>query len=241
MNTGTYQYDLDNPLVYRNEMGMYKTERQLSFIQRFLGRDSMKILDIGGGGGRLAIPIANLGHRLTVIDISQEALTLLRKRTHNTVEAIHADILSFEYTEPFDVAIAVDTLKYVSSRSLTDTFKTINSFLKINGLLIMADINKNSWRNHLSSLLGRRRHHKYNIESPHGYKDALTTAGFEIVSISGFLWMPFGFNSNSPFVHTFKRVEDALHLGSWIRQSPWLLIAARKANDINSRTRRLED
>ena len=50
MNTVRYQYDLDDPLVYKNEMGRYKTERQLSFIRRFLSRESMALLDIGGGG-----------------------------------------------------------------------------------------------------------------------------------------------------------------------------------------------
>lgn len=98
MNTESYQYDLDNPLVYRNAMGRYKTERQLSFIRSFLGPAGMRILDIGGGGGRLAIPIASLGHKITVIDVSTEALSLLRKRTNNTVEGIHADIMSLNMT-----------------------------------------------------------------------------------------------------------------------------------------------
>ena len=109
-----------------------------------------------------------------------------------------------------------------------DIFRLINPFVKMNGLLIIADINKNSWRNRLSSMLGRRLGHKYNIESPDGYRHALTAAGFEVADITGFLWMPLTFNSNSPLVHAFRVIEDALHLGNWIGQSPWLLVAARK-------------
>ena len=60
MNMTQYPYDMEDPLVYRNKMGRYKTERQLSFIRRFLSREVVRALDIGGGSGRLAIPLAGL-------------------------------------------------------------------------------------------------------------------------------------------------------------------------------------
>jgi len=227
MNTVRYQYDLDDPLVYKNEMGRYKTERQLSFIRRFLSRESMALLDIGGGGGRLAIPLADLGHRITVIDISYEALALLKTRTGDRVEAIQSDVLTFEYPRRFDIAIAIDSLKYISSVPMTDLFAKVNSLLVMGGIFLIAEINKSSWRNHLSQLLGRRRL-RYNITSPEGYGAALRTAGFQVDSMAGFLWMPLAFNSNSPLVRGFGAIEKMFQLGRWVGQSPWLLIAARK-------------
>src|SRR5439155_23297272 len=49
MNTARYRYDVDDPLVYNNAMGRYKTQRQLLFIRRFMSRENMAVLDIGVG------------------------------------------------------------------------------------------------------------------------------------------------------------------------------------------------
>jgi ubiquinone/menaquinone biosynthesis C-methylase UbiE len=239
MTLTSYEYDMDNPLVYKNEMGRYKTERQLSFIRKFLPHQGTAVLDIGGGSGRLALPIAELGHKVTVTDVSREALDLLKTRARNRVIAIHSDILSFEPHEQFEVAMAIDMLKYVSSVSLSTLFAKVNSLLQMRGVLLLAEINKGSWRNHLSELLGRRKRQRYNIESADGYRNALRTAGFEIEAMTGFVWMPLPVSSNSRLVRTFKILEDKLHLASWTQQSPWLLIAARKVNEsraLDSRT-----
>ena len=227
-----YQYNINDPLVYNNEMGRYKTERQLGFIQNLLGVGGLRILDIGGGNGRLSIPLASLGHKVTVIDISKEAIVLLKERSQPNIEGVHSDILSFESMKYFDIALAIDTIKYIKSVSLARLFVKINSLLAQNGLFVLAEINKNSWRNHLSVLLRRRVHHQYNIESADGYRASLESAGFEIEKMAGFLWMPFPVNSDSPFVRVFKEIEDGLHLKAWISQSPWLLIAARKNSEV---------
>ena len=224
-----YEYDIDNPLVYRNEMGRYKTDRQLSFIRRVLA-GKMRILDVGGGGGRLAIPLAQLGHDITVVDISAEALELLRSRTGETVAVACSDLMSFAPSATFDVTLVIDTLKYVSDASVAEAFAKVNSFLAPGGLFVIAEINQGSWRNRLSERLGRRAGLRYNIATADGYRRALVSAGFETVQEQGFLWMPLPFNSDSPLVRWFERVEAALHLGSWVRQSPWLLIAARKVD-----------
>jgi 2-polyprenyl-3-methyl-5-hydroxy-6-metoxy-1,4-benzoquinol methylase len=234
----SYEYDMNSPLVYNNEMGRYKTERQLGFIQNLLRAGGLRILDIGGGNGRLAIPLASLGHKVTVIDISKEAIDLLKERSQLDIEGIHSDILSFESLKYFDVALAIDSIKHIKSVSLARLFGKINSLLAQNGLFMIAEMNKNSWRNHLSVLLRRRVHQQYNIEynigSADEYRTSLEWAGFEIEKMAGFLWMPFTYNSDSPFVRVFKKIEDGLHLKAWISQSPSLLIAARKTRETNS-------
>lgn len=223
-----YEYDIDNPLVYRNEMGRYKTDRQLSFVRAVLARERMRILDVGGGGGRVAIPLAQLGHDVTVIDISAEALDLLRSRTGERVAVACSDFMSFAPAATFEVTVVIDTLKYVSEASVSEVFAKINSFLAPGGVFVIAEINQGSWRNRLSERLGRRGGLRYNIATADGYRRALAGAGFETMQEQGFLWMPLPFNSDSPLVRSFERVETALHLGKWVRQSPWLLIAARK-------------
>jgi S-adenosylmethionine-dependent methyltransferase len=41
---------------------------------------SLRVLDVGGGSGTLAVPLARLGHQVTVVDPSADALATLRRR-----------------------------------------------------------------------------------------------------------------------------------------------------------------
>ncbi|WP_157519552.1 methyltransferase domain-containing protein [Modestobacter sp. Leaf380] len=40
----------------------------------------LQVLDVGGGAGVFAVPLAQLGHRVTVVDTSADALATLRRR-----------------------------------------------------------------------------------------------------------------------------------------------------------------
>src|SRR5260370_6574252 len=79
---GTVYIDKCNPAAYANEMGRYRTERQLGFVLRFLSQGRLRILDIGGGFGRLAVPLANLGHEVTVVDECEQAVKSLVGLNH---------------------------------------------------------------------------------------------------------------------------------------------------------------
>ncbi|RFU83661.1 methyltransferase [Streptomyces triticagri] len=45
-----------------------------------VGRESLDVLDTGGGSGNFAVPVARLGHRVTVVDPSPNALFALERR-----------------------------------------------------------------------------------------------------------------------------------------------------------------
>jgi SAM-dependent methyltransferase len=42
--------------------------------------DGLDVLDLGGGSGVSAVPLAQLGHRVTVLDVSADALATLQRR-----------------------------------------------------------------------------------------------------------------------------------------------------------------
>jgi S-adenosylmethionine-dependent methyltransferase len=44
------------------------------------GGSPMRVLDVGGGSGMFAVPLARLGHDVTVVDPSADALATLRRR-----------------------------------------------------------------------------------------------------------------------------------------------------------------
>jgi len=75
-----YLWDEDNPLGYKNRMGLYKTKMELEFIKSCLPNHKLEILDIGGGSGRFALPLSKLNHDVTTIDISKDAIDLAKHK-----------------------------------------------------------------------------------------------------------------------------------------------------------------
>ena len=51
----------------------------------------LRVLDVGGGSGMFAVPLARLGHDVTVVDPSADALATLRRRaeTAGVGERVH--------------------------------------------------------------------------------------------------------------------------------------------------------
>lgn len=86
------------------------------------GRDSLEILDAGGGSGHFAVPAARLGHRVTVVDPSPNALFALERRaaeedgTAERVRGVQGDAHDLlDVIEPggYDVVLCHGVLEYV--------------------------------------------------------------------------------------------------------------------------------
>jgi SAM-dependent methyltransferase len=58
-------------------------------LQRHAGRE-LTVLDVGGGTGGFAVPLAELGHRVTVVDPSPDALAALERRAGEVGVAVTA-------------------------------------------------------------------------------------------------------------------------------------------------------
>ena len=55
-------------------------ERFVAECSARAGRPVLDVVDVGGGTGGLAVPLAQLGHRITVVDPSPDALAALQRR-----------------------------------------------------------------------------------------------------------------------------------------------------------------
>jgi S-adenosylmethionine-dependent methyltransferase len=114
-----------------------------------------QVLDCGGGSGSLAVPLAAHGARVTVVDVSIDALsTLLRRATEagvaDRVTAVQGEAESLSElvaAGTFDLVLAHDVLEDVSSPQLA--LRQIAAALRPGGVasLVMA--------NSVAAVLGR--------------------------------------------------------------------------------------
>src|ERR671931_68693 len=72
-----------------------------------------RVLDVGGGYGRLGAPLAER-HHVTLVDISEEMLAEARRRCPPEVELVRADARELPFPdESFDVVLALDLLPHL--------------------------------------------------------------------------------------------------------------------------------
>jgi S-adenosylmethionine-dependent methyltransferase len=85
------------------------------------GRPSLDIVDVGGGTGGLAVPFAALGHNVTVVDPSPDALAAAQRRAAEAgarLAAVQGDAASLDGvagTAAADLVICHNVLEYVDS------------------------------------------------------------------------------------------------------------------------------
>ncbi|MGW2294402.1 methyltransferase [Streptomyces violaceorubidus] len=85
------------------------------------GRQTLDVLDTGGGSGNFAVPVAGLGHRVTVVDPSPNALFALERRAAEAsvadrVRGVQGDARGlFEVVERggYDAVLCHGVLEYV--------------------------------------------------------------------------------------------------------------------------------
>jgi S-adenosylmethionine-dependent methyltransferase len=85
------------------------------------GRAALDIVDVGGGTGGLAVPFASLGHNVTVVDPSPDALAAAQRRAAEAgaclaaVQGEAASLDSVAGTAAADLIICHNVLEYVDS------------------------------------------------------------------------------------------------------------------------------
>ena len=98
------------------------------------GRQVLDIVDVGGGTGGLAVPFATMGHNVTVVDPSPDALAAAQRRAAEAgarltaVQGEAASLDSVAGTKAADLVICHNVLEYVDSP--TDAMTAIAGVLR---------------------------------------------------------------------------------------------------------------
>ncbi|MEO5665608.1 MAG: methyltransferase domain-containing protein [Nocardioides sp.] len=158
-----------------------------------------RIVDVGGGTGGFAVPLAQLGHRVEVIDPSPDALAALDRRAR---EADVADRVTGQQGDLADLATLVDTADLVLCHGVLDVvddpaaaLATIASVLRPGGHLSLLVAQRHAAvvaramaghfqaaRDLLDDPSAGGRGHRFTAEE---LAPMLTTAGLETVTIHG--------------------------------------------------------
>jgi 2-polyprenyl-3-methyl-5-hydroxy-6-metoxy-1,4-benzoquinol methylase len=113
------------------------------------GERPLRVLDVGGGSGVFAVPLARLGHEVTVVDPSADALATLQRRAttegvgrqvrgvqgdgDRLAEVLHGD-------EPYDLALCHSVLEVVDDPAAT--LAQIAQALRPEGTVSVATVNR---------------------------------------------------------------------------------------------------
>jgi ubiquinone/menaquinone biosynthesis C-methylase UbiE len=127
------------------------TARDLEIIREYLPKNKdIKILDAGGGIGRISIPLSKMGYKVILLDISRTALNFARKKAEeeevfDKIEFVEGDVCDLKFdSNYFDFVIALrDVINY--SPNPKKAAKELIRVLKPEGYLIVSVSNKVFW------------------------------------------------------------------------------------------------
>lgn len=221
LRDGQYMWDLNNPYGYGNRMGRYRTQVECDFMRGHLGVAPQRILDVGGGSGRLGQFFKDLGHRVTVVDRNPLAIEMAAAK--GLEGAVVCDVLAYDGRD-FDVTVCMEVIEYFPQ--CAPVIAKCAEFTKPGGIFLFCIINAQSWRFQLQRL--KNNEHKANAFSLAEVEAATSAAGFEIIERRGFQWCLAPTGSDSRMVTVSVAFERWFGLQRWHSQSPWLLYACRK-------------
>ncbi len=133
-----------------NEIGSFEALHsfnpvRIKFILNSVGKSikSLKILDIGCGGGILCEPLARLGAEVTGIDENDKAILVAKKHAQEMNLKINyklGNITDINFKTKFDVITCMEVLEHVKSVDLL--IKKSRESLKSGGFFVGSTINQ---------------------------------------------------------------------------------------------------
>ncbi len=150
MKTVEEFYDQD-PQYEWERINRHRTEFGVTFraLAEYLPKSPAKILDIGGGPGRYALELAQVGHDVTLLDLSQKNLDFARQKANekgvHLADFVHASATQLPQLphEQYDAVLMFGPLYHLTA--VSDRNKAIQEatrVLKPNGLLFAAFITR---------------------------------------------------------------------------------------------------
>ena len=219
-------------------LGQYLDNVERQFILSTLTRDPSvhKLVDLSGGSGRIAVPLAQLGYDVTVTDVSIIPLRRLRQKNHS----IRAELV--DATTPVlpladasvDAALCIQVPFYVED-GRNWFFREVHRIVRPGGWLIVTSTNRLSykgWLRRFLLVLGRmepQSWHRFEyVSTPVDMETRLSQAGFSVERHLGYNWAPTLRFSDTALVPVYTTIERLVGLDRIPALSPWVITSARR-------------
>lgn len=161
----------------------------LRYINEHLGRNAISILDIGCGSGSISLYLANKGHSVTGLDISENAIQACKKGADKlnlkNVKFIRENFSKTNLPKnAYDMVIFTEVIEHIKDDALA--IKTISKILREEGILILstpsiyAPLHKLGLTNEFDRKVGHLR--RYSIEQ---LKKLLIINNFTLIKVKG--------------------------------------------------------
>jgi S-adenosylmethionine-dependent methyltransferase len=135
--------------IYGSTKGQLRHELLLHYLQTHLPLDEKKysVLDVGGGTGVMSRALVDLGHSVTLSDISSEVLHIARQKfseDDDDIQFVQGDILSLANKQQYELLVCHAVLEWLQA-PLTMLDKLL-ALVKPEGYLSLSFFNKDAQR-----------------------------------------------------------------------------------------------
>ncbi len=219
-------------------LGQYLDSVERQFIVTTLTQDPSvrRLVDLSGGSGRIAVPLAQQGYDVTVTDVSIVPLRRLRQKNRS---------LNVELTDPtapvipfadasFDAALCIQVPFFVED-GRNWFFREAQRIVRPGGWLIVTSTNRLSYKGLLRRLLlvtGRmepQSWHRFEyVSTPDELEMRLQRAGFIVKQHMGYNWAPTLRFSDTGLLPLYTAIEKFARLDRLPALSPWIITSAQR-------------
>jgi len=135
---------------YRDFLTQERLKKEINFLVKYAELNQpLEILDLACGHGRHANALAQLGHKVTGIDITDGFLKLAKKEAAQLnvdVKFIHRDMREIDYVNAFERVFALFTaIGYFDDEQNEKVFRNIFNALKPNGIFCFDSHNRDTF------------------------------------------------------------------------------------------------
>jgi len=122
-----------------------ESKDDLLFILKLADQHGMQVLELGCGTGRLLLPLARTGHRVTGLDLSRTMLRIAEAKiaseadfVQQRISIVEGDMASFNFGRQFDlIIIPLNTLMHLNRIQMQACFGCVAEHLQPAGRLLI--------------------------------------------------------------------------------------------------------
>lgn len=140
----------DNKYDEWNRLQRHKIEFDITkrYLDKYITGESLEVFDIGGGPGRYAFYLAEKGHKVSLLDLSNKNIEVAKEKARelniNLEKYIHGNALELgEYEQKYDVILLMGPLYHlVKDADRKQALEGALRLLKPGGIIVTSFISK---------------------------------------------------------------------------------------------------